>query len=116
MQGYWNKPEESRRVFQAFLADTEEGPFLRTGDLGFMHRGEVFVTGRIKDLKDIIDDEAAGNPHPGCGDPGALLERLEEGARKLAEEEAKARAFSALTSHLKDAACGALAAAACLFF
>jgi acyl-CoA synthetase (AMP-forming)/AMP-acid ligase II len=49
-QGYWNQPDETQRVFQAFLTDTGEGPFLRTGDLGFVDNGELFVTGRIKDL------------------------------------------------------------------
>ena len=38
------------RTFQAYLADTGEGPFLRTGDLGFLRDGELFVTGRLKDL------------------------------------------------------------------
>ncbi len=49
-QGYWNKPEETKKTFQAYLADTGEGPFLRTGDLGFIRNGELFITGRIKDL------------------------------------------------------------------
>ncbi len=49
-QGYWNRPEETLRTFRAYLADTETGPFLRTGDLGFLQDGELFVTGRIKDL------------------------------------------------------------------
>jgi 8-amino-7-oxononanoate synthase/acyl carrier protein len=49
-QGYWNRPEETQRTFQAHLSDTGEGPFLRTGDLGFMQNGELFCTGRIKDL------------------------------------------------------------------
>jgi acyl-CoA synthetase (AMP-forming)/AMP-acid ligase II len=48
--GYWNKPEESERTCRAFLADTGEGPFLRTGDLGFLKDGELFITGRLKDL------------------------------------------------------------------
>ncbi|MBW4520426.1 MAG: fatty acyl-AMP ligase [Scytolyngbya sp. HA4215-MV1] len=47
--GYWNRPEESEETFRAHTAEGE-GPFLRTGDLGFMHQGELFVTGRIKDL------------------------------------------------------------------
>jgi acyl-CoA synthetase (AMP-forming)/AMP-acid ligase II len=49
-QGYWNQPEETRCTFNAYLADTGEGPFLRTGDLGFLRDGELFVTGRLKDL------------------------------------------------------------------
>ena len=49
-QGYWQRPKETRETFQAHLADTEEGPFLRTGDLGFIKGGELFVTGRLKDL------------------------------------------------------------------
>ena len=49
-QGYWNRPEETELTFHAYLADTGEGPFLRTGDLGFMKDGELFVTGRLKDL------------------------------------------------------------------
>ena len=49
-QGYWNRPDETDAIFNAYLADTGEGPFLRTGDLGFLHEGELYVTGRLKDL------------------------------------------------------------------
>ena len=49
-QGYWNRPEETEQTFNAYLADTYGGPFLRTGDLGFLQDGELFVTGRLKDL------------------------------------------------------------------
>jgi acyl-CoA synthetase (AMP-forming)/AMP-acid ligase II/acyl carrier protein len=49
-QGYWNRPEESERTFRARLADDQPGAFLRTGDLGFLADGELFVTGRAKDL------------------------------------------------------------------
>lgn len=48
--GYWNRPNESAETFGAHLADTGEGPFLRSGDLGFIQEGELFVTGRCKDL------------------------------------------------------------------
>lgn len=48
--GYWQRPEETEAIFQAHLADTGAGPFLRTGDLGFLREGELFVTGRLKDL------------------------------------------------------------------
>src|SRR5262249_4037253 len=59
-RGYWNRPEETEQTFRAYLADSGEGPFLRTGDLGFLHDGELFVTGRLKDLI-IIDGR---NHHP----------------------------------------------------
>ncbi len=48
--GYWNRPQQTSETFQAYLADTGEGPFLRTGDLGFQLKGELFVTGRLKDV------------------------------------------------------------------
>jgi amino acid adenylation domain-containing protein len=48
--GYWEKPEESKAVFKVTLAGSDEGPYLRTGDLGFLHHGELFLTGRLKDL------------------------------------------------------------------
>ena len=49
-QGYWNRPEETEHTFRAYLAGTGEGPFLRTGDLGFLNDGELFIAGRLKDL------------------------------------------------------------------
>ncbi len=48
--GYWNKPSDSAATFRAFIAGTNEGPFLRTGDLGCIINGHLFVTGRIKDV------------------------------------------------------------------
>lgn len=52
--GYWRKPQETERTFGARLvapsAGTPEGPWLRTGDLGFISDEELFVVGRIKDL------------------------------------------------------------------
>jgi amino acid adenylation domain-containing protein len=49
-QGYWNRQQETEETFHAYLSDTREGPFLRTGDLGFLQNGELFITGRAKDL------------------------------------------------------------------
>src|ERR1044072_7725154 len=49
-RGYWSRPEETEQTFKAYLSDTGEGPFLRTGDLGFLREGELFITGRLKDL------------------------------------------------------------------
>ena len=53
-QGYWRQPEQTQQVFQARIVGEETGPWLRTGDLGFLQDNELFVTGRLKDLI-IID-------------------------------------------------------------
>lgn len=78
-QGYWNQAEETERVFRAHLADSGEGPFLRTEDLGLMRDGELYVTGRLKDLviirgrnhypQDIEQTVEESHPalRPGCG-------------------------------------------------
>lgn len=47
--GYWQQQSLSQETFAAFTT-CGQGPFLRTGDLGFVHNGELFVTGRAKDL------------------------------------------------------------------
>ena len=47
--GYWNRDEENASQFHATTTDGRTG-FCRTGDLGFMHDGELYVTGRIKDV------------------------------------------------------------------
>ncbi len=48
-QGYWKRADLTAHTFQAHLTDGA-GPYLRTGDLGFMQAGELFITGRLKDL------------------------------------------------------------------
>jgi acyl-CoA synthetase (AMP-forming)/AMP-acid ligase II len=59
---YWHRPDDTRQTFGASLVDpsagTLEGPWLRTGDLGVISEGELFIVGRIKDLV-IVD----GTPH-----------------------------------------------------
>ena len=56
--GYWRNPQQSERTFGGKLVDpspgTPHGPWLRTGDLGVMSEGEMFIVGRIKDLL-IVD-------------------------------------------------------------
>lgn len=47
--GYWNHPDETKTVFENYLPDGS-GPYLRTGDLGFMKDGELYIAGRLKDL------------------------------------------------------------------
>src|SRR3984893_4945756 len=53
-EGYWRKPPEEQACFGATLLNpspgTPDGPWLRTGDLGFIYEGELFIVGRIKDL------------------------------------------------------------------
>jgi acyl-CoA synthetase (AMP-forming)/AMP-acid ligase II len=77
-QGYWRRPTETQQTFQAHLAEIGQGLFLRTGDLGFMKDGELFVTGRLKDMiiiegrnlypQDIEAAVEASHPafRPGC--------------------------------------------------
>ncbi len=48
-KGYWNKPEETKRTFGAFTK-SGSGPWLRSGDLGFIFEGDLYITGRLKDL------------------------------------------------------------------
>jgi acyl transferase domain-containing protein/acyl-CoA synthetase (AMP-forming)/AMP-acid ligase II/thioesterase domain-containing protein/acyl carrier protein len=49
--GYYRRPEETAATFDVIIADTGEGGFMRTGDLGFLGAdGELFITGRCKDL------------------------------------------------------------------
>jgi acyl-CoA synthetase (AMP-forming)/AMP-acid ligase II len=49
-QGYWQRPELNARVFQATIAGDEGKCYLRTGDLGYLKAGELYVAGRLKDL------------------------------------------------------------------
>ena len=67
--GYWRKLAETAAVFEARLADGT-GPYLRTGDLGFLDDGELYVCGRVKDL--IIFQGANHAPN----DIETTLERL----------------------------------------
>jgi acyl-CoA synthetase (AMP-forming)/AMP-acid ligase II len=48
--GYWKKPELSGETFSAQIAGYPDKTYMRTGDLGFLNHGEVYITGRLKDL------------------------------------------------------------------
>jgi acyl-CoA synthetase (AMP-forming)/AMP-acid ligase II/acyl carrier protein len=86
-QGYWNRPEETEQTFGATVAG-QSGRFLRTGDLGFFRDGDLFVTGRLKDViiirgrnhypQDI--EQTAEQAHPAVlpGAAFALTENDEE--------------------------------------
>lgn len=77
--GYWHRPEDTEKTFHAYLADTGAGPFLRTGDLGHLYNGELFVAGRFKEMmiiwgrnqypQNIEATVEACHPclRPGCG-------------------------------------------------
>jgi long chain fatty acid CoA FadD26 len=56
--GYWRNPQQTERTFGGKLVNplpgTPQGPWLRTGDLGVIFDGELFIFGRIKDLL-IVD-------------------------------------------------------------
>jgi acyl-CoA synthetase (AMP-forming)/AMP-acid ligase II len=49
-KGYWRHFAQTEQTFHAYLADTQTGPFMRTGDLGFLHEDALFITGRLKDV------------------------------------------------------------------
>ncbi|HEU4506949.1 MAG TPA: amino acid adenylation domain-containing protein [Pyrinomonadaceae bacterium] len=78
-RGYWNRPEENELCFNAYHAGVGDGPYLRTGDLGFLDGGELFIAGRLKDLiiirglnhypQDIEQTVQRCSPalRPGCG-------------------------------------------------
>lgn len=85
-RGYLNRPGVNHETFEAVLA-SGEGPFLRTGDLGFLRDGELFVTGRLKDLiiiqgrnhypQDI--EQTVSAAHPAFRIGGTVAFRIEAG-------------------------------------
>lgn len=48
--GYWRQPELTQKICQAYTADSKQGPFFRSGDLGFFKDDELYVTSRLKEL------------------------------------------------------------------
>jgi len=104
-QGYWNKPYETEQTFRAYLSDTGEGPFLRTGDLGFINEGHLYITGRIKDL--IIIRGLNHYPHDIEYTVGMSHEAIQQGAVAAfsvdeAGEERLAMACEIRRTHLRD--------------
>ena len=98
--GYWQRPDDTVAVFDGRFADTGEGPFLRTGDLGFLLDGELYVTGRVKDLiivhgvnyypQDIEETVERSHPaiRPGCSAAFAVEVAGEERLVVMAESRA----------------------------
>ena len=123
-QGYWNQPEATAETFGARLAPSGEGPFLRSGDLGFLHDGRLFVTGRHKDLiiirgrnhypQDIESTVQRAHPalRPGCGaafslelegeERLAIVQEVDEEAREGLDVEAMATTIRQAVSEEHD--------------
>lgn len=90
--GYWGRERESAEVFAAKLADDDGRTYVRTGDLGFVDGGELFITGRIKDVLIIggenyfpQDAEAvAADSHPAFARQRAAAWPLDEDGKGVA--------------------------------
>jgi acyl-CoA synthetase (AMP-forming)/AMP-acid ligase II len=95
-EGYFASPQASAETFGARLADGE-GPYLKTGDLGFLHEGELFIAGRLKDLiiingrnlypQDIEQSAQAGQPALVAGRGAAFGVDRGEGERLVLVQE-----------------------------
>jgi acyl-CoA synthetase (AMP-forming)/AMP-acid ligase II len=102
-QGYWRKPELSEETFRARLRGDDARTWLRTGDLGFMSGGLLYITGRRKDLiiiggqnhypQDIEWTVEAALPavRPGCGAAFSVEVEGEERLVVVAEVDTKQR-------------------------
>jgi acyl-CoA synthetase (AMP-forming)/AMP-acid ligase II/acyl carrier protein len=85
--GYWDSPASTEATFSARLAGTGEGPFLRTGDLGFIRDDQLFITSRLTDLiiirgsnhapQDI--ERTAENSHPALRSGSGIAFSIEDG-------------------------------------
>lgn len=118
--GYWDKPAVNAEIFGARLADSGEGPWLRSGDLGFLHAGELYIAGRRKDLLilrgrnhypqdlEVTAERAQAGIRPGCVAAFAIERAGEESLGLAAELDGRARpAVDAVVAAL----CEAMAAA-----
>ena len=116
--GYWGKPELTHTTFEATLAGEDSGTaYLRTGDLGFLHKGELFVCGREKDLiivngknyypQDIERSVEAAhtNLRPGCSAAFSVTDSDDrEGIVVMAEVRSEQQsAYSEMLTKIKDA-------------
>jgi acyl-CoA synthetase (AMP-forming)/AMP-acid ligase II len=92
-QGYLNQPDISAQQFRAQLEPADGRHYLRTGDMGFLHQGRLFVTGRIKEMLILrgrnlypYDIERSCNSHPqAAGNNSASVFTLQiDGETRLA--------------------------------
>ncbi|MBZ5521674.1 MAG: amino acid adenylation domain-containing protein, partial [Acidobacteriia bacterium] len=87
--GYWKNAAATRKTFKAFLK-SGKGPYLRTGDLGFLHHGELFITGRLKDCIIIRGrnhypqdlERTTESAHPALRRNGSAAFSVEEGGEE----------------------------------
>ncbi len=96
-RGYWNQPDETDQFFRAILG--ERGSFLRTGDLGFLQDGQLFITGRLKDIMilrgqyrypqdiELTVERCHSALRPNCG--AAFSLELEDDERLIVIQEVK---------------------------
>jgi acyl-CoA synthetase (AMP-forming)/AMP-acid ligase II len=109
--GYWDLPEQTAETFRARLSG-EAGDFLRTGDLGCLHEGELYVTGRIKDVIIIrgqnhyphdIEATVAGC-HPAlCADGTAAFSLELQAGEALAVVQEVERGYRGMLTDLESA-------------
>jgi amino acid adenylation domain-containing protein len=118
-RGYWRNPGATAHDFNAFLTGADgrhEGPFLRTGDLGYLAGGELYVTGRLKDLiilrgrnhypQDVELTAEGAHPdlRPGGGAAFAVEMGGEERLVVVHEVERRRRAPEALEGNVEEIA------------
>ncbi len=114
-RGYWDQRDKAANIFGAHL-DSGEGPFLRTGDLGFLRRDNLFVTGRLKDLIiirgrnhypqdiELTVETCHASLRPGCG--AAFSVDVDEEERLVVVQEVELRSrldMEAVTAMIRSA-------------
>jgi acyl-CoA synthetase (AMP-forming)/AMP-acid ligase II len=91
--GYWRRPGETHEAFGAALPGTDRR-YLRTGDLGVLHEGQLYLTGRIKDLLIVRGrnihphdvEDAAERAHQLCRPGRGAAFAIEDGRVVLVQE------------------------------
>jgi amino acid adenylation domain-containing protein len=119
-EGYHGRPEESEAVFRALLEGDPGTHYLRTGDLGYLRDGELYIAGRLKDLvivrgrnhypQDI--EETAELSHPALSrGGGAAFALTVDGAEELVVVHEVDRSYDGDLSEAAEAVGAAVASA-----
>jgi acyl-CoA synthetase (AMP-forming)/AMP-acid ligase II len=111
-ESYCQSPETAADSFGARLPDSD-GPYLRTGDLGFLHDGELFITGRLKDLiiihgrnlypQDIEHTAQSGRPALVSGRGVAFGVDIDNEERLVLVQEVRSRAAASIIGEVRAA-------------